>query len=135
VTHFKAGLLEMIGGGVDLLFATETEAKGMAGCGDLDGALAYLKTIAREFAITREPKGTLVWDGNRMIAIDSVKVRAVDSVGAGDLFAGAFLYGLTQGWGHQRAGALASAAATKLVTSLGPRISATDTQEVVRRLL
>jgi len=133
VTHFKDGLLDMIGGGVDLLFANEAEAKGMAGTSDLDGAVAYLKTIAREFAITRGSKGALVWDGSRSIEIDAVKVQAVDTVGAGDMFAGAFLYGLTQGWTHERAGSLASAASAKLVASLGPRISAAETREVLRR--
>jgi sugar/nucleoside kinase (ribokinase family) len=135
VTHFKPGLLDMIGGGVDLLFANEAEAKGMAGTSDLDGAVAYLKTIAREFAITRGPKGALVWDGERTIDIDAVKVQAVDTVGAGDMFAGAFLYGLTQGWDHAQSGALAAAASAKLVTSLGPRISAAETQEILRRLI
>jgi len=135
VAYFKHGLLEMIGGGVDLLFANEAEAKGMAGSQDLDTALAYLKTIAREFAITRGPKGALIWDGQAMHDIAAVKVQAVDTVGAGDMFAGAFLYGLTQGWDHARSGALASAAAAKLVTSLGPRIPADETQEILRRFL
>ncbi len=135
VAYFKAGLLEMIGGGVDLLFANEAEAMGMAGSQDLDAALAYLKTIAREFAITRGPKGALIWDGQAMHDIAAVKVQAVDTVGAGDMFAGAFLYGLTQGWDHARSGALASAAAAKLVTSLGPRIPADETQEILRRFL
>jgi sugar/nucleoside kinase (ribokinase family) len=132
VAHFKAGLLEMIGDGVDLLFANEAEAKGMAGTSDLDGAIAYLKTLAREFAVTRGPKGALIWDGKCMIDIEPVKVQAVDTVGAGDMFAGAFLYGLTEGWTHERAGALASAAAAKLVTSLGPRIPAGETKAVLR---
>lgn len=135
VTHFKAGLLEMIGGGVDLLFANEAEAKGMAGAADLESALAYLKTIAREFAITRGPQGALVWDGQALIEIAPVKVKAVDTVGAGDMFAGAYLYALTQGWGHQRAGDLACAAAARLVTTLGPRISAAETREVLQRFL
>ncbi len=135
VAYFKAGLLEMIGGGVDLLFANEAEAMGMAGSQDLDAALAYLKTIAREFAITRGPKGALIWDGQAMHDIAAVKVQAVDTVGAGDMFAGAFLYGRTQGWEHARSGALASAAAAKLVTSLGPRIPADETQEILRRFL
>jgi sugar/nucleoside kinase (ribokinase family) len=132
VAHFKPGLLEMIGAGVDLLFANQAEAQGMAGTNDLDTTLAYLKTIAREFAITRGPKGALIWDGNRIIEIEAVKVQAVDTVGAGDMFAGAFLYGLTQGWNHERAGRLASAAAAKLVTSLGPRIATHETQAILR---
>jgi sugar/nucleoside kinase (ribokinase family) len=135
VTHFKAGLMDMISSGVDLLFANESEAKGMADTDDLDTAVAFLKKIAKEFAVTRGPKGALVYDGAEMIEIAPVKVQAVDTVGAGDMFAGAFLYGLTQGWGHRRSGELAAAASAKLVTSLGPRISADETQGILRRFL
>ncbi len=135
VTYFKPGLMDMIGGGVDLLFANEAEAKGMADTDDLDAAVAFLKKIAKEFAVTRGPKGALVYDGKEMIEIAPVKVEAVDTVGAGDMFAGAFLYGLTQGWGHRRAGELAATASAKLVTSLGPRISAEETQAILRRFL
>ena len=45
VKFFKDGLLEMIGPGVDLIFANEHEAMGMAGTEDLGEAVAYLKTI------------------------------------------------------------------------------------------
>ncbi len=135
VRFFKAGLLEMIGSGVDLLFANEDEAKGVVGTADLDSAIDYLKTLSQEFVITRGSKGALVWDGQTLIDIDPVKVEAVDTVGAGDMFAGAFLYGRGQGWDHRRAGALASAASAKLVTSLGPRMSAAETQTVLHNLL
>ena len=134
VRFFKAGLLEMIGSGVDLLFANEDEAKGVVGTADLDSATDYLKTLSQEFVITRGSKGALVWDGQTLIDIDPVKVKAVDTVGAGDMFAGAFLYGRGRGWDHRRAGALASAASAKLVTSLGPRMSAAETQAVLHGL-
>lgn len=133
VKFFKAGLLDMIGSGVELLFANEFEAMGMAGSDDLDVAIEYLKTVSRTFAITRGPEGALIWDGERLIEIAPVKVKAVDTVGAGDLFAGAFLYGLSRGWDFARSGNLASAAAAKLVTSLGPRISAGETQAILKR--
>ncbi len=132
VRFFKAGLLEMIGSGVDLLFANEDEAKGVAGAADLSGTVDYLKSLSREFVITRGSKGALVWDGRTLIEIDSVPVEAVDTVGAGDMFAGAFLYGRGQGWEHPRAGALASAASAKLVTRLGPRMSAAETQAILQ---
>ena len=135
VRFFKAGLLEMIGSGVDLLFANEDEAKGVVGTADLDSAIDYLKTLSQEFVITRGSKGALVWDGRTLIDIDPVKVDAVDTVGAGDMFAGAFLYGRGQGWDHRRVGALASAASAKLVTSLGPRMPATETQAVLHGFL
>ncbi|WP_295440727.1 adenosine kinase [uncultured Thiodictyon sp.] len=132
VTYFKDGLLDMIGPGMDLIFANEAEAMGMAGTTDLMTAVDYLKTIGREFAITRGAKGALVWDGQGLIEIAGNKVEVVDTVGAGDMFAGAFLYGLTQGWDHQRAGDLASAASARLVTTLGPRIAREETQTVLK---
>jgi sugar/nucleoside kinase (ribokinase family) len=132
VRYFRVGLLEMIGSGVDLIFANEHEAKGMAQTENLDSAVELLKTLCKQFAITRGPQGALVWDGRDLIEIAGVKVDAVDTVGAGDMFAGAFLYGLSQGWGHRRAGDLAAAASAKLVTSLGPRISREETQAVLR---
>jgi len=119
VRHFKAGLLEMIGSGVDLLFANEDEARDVVGATDLNGTVAYLKTLSKEFVITRGSKGALVWDGKALIDIDPVRVAAVDTVGAGDMFAGAFLYGRVRGWDHRRAGALAASAAAQLVTRVG----------------
>ncbi len=135
VSYFKDGLMDMIGGGMDLVFANESEAMGMADTNDLNAAIAFLKTIAKEFAVTRGPEGALIYDGTNLIEIDPVKVEAVDTVGAGDMFAGAFLYGLTQGWDHKRSGDLAAAASAKLVTSLGPRISAEETREILKRFL
>jgi sugar/nucleoside kinase (ribokinase family) len=135
VRHFKAGLLEMIGSGVDLLFANEDEARDVVGAANLGGAVDYLKSLSKEFVITRGAKGALIWDGRTLIDIDPVKVEAVDTVGAGDMFAGAFLYGRGQGWDHRRAGALASAASARLVTSLGPRMAAAETRAILQSFL
>lgn len=134
VNFFKDGLKDMIGEGLDLVFANEAEAMGMADSDDLNAAVAYLKSIARQFAITRGPKGALVFDGQELIEIDPVPVTAIDTVGAGDMFAGAFLYGLTRNWNHARAGRLASAASARLVTSLGPRISREESQAVLKQV-
>lgn len=134
VRYFKHGLQEMIGGGVDLIFANEHEAMGLADSDDLDMAADYLKTIAREFAITRGGDGALVWDGKQLIDIDPVKVEPLDTVGAGDMFAGAFLFGLTRGWSHRRSAELASAASARLVTSLGPRLPTAETQRILAQM-
>lgn len=131
VRFFKSGLLEMIGAGVDLLFANEDEAAGMAGAGRLEEVIEYLKTLAKEWVITRGPKGALVWDGRALAEIDPVKVAAVDTVGAGDMFAGAFLYARCRDWDHRRAGSLAAAASAKLVTRLGPRLATAETRAIL----
>jgi sugar/nucleoside kinase (ribokinase family) len=58
---FKQGLLEMIGTGVDLLFANESEAFELAGTQDLTTAIGYLKTISKTFAVTLGAKGSLIF--------------------------------------------------------------------------
>ena len=118
---FAPGLLEIIGGGLDFIFANEIEALKMAQTEDLTQAIAHLKTLAKGFAITMGAQGSLIFDGEQLHEVDAVKVKAVDTVGAGDMYAGAFLYGITHGFSYPDAGSLASKAAALVVTEFGPR--------------
>lgn len=130
VIFFREGIEEMLGSGVDLLFANEDEACELAQTKDLDAAIQNMKKIARTFAITRGKQGALLYDGNNMIHIDPYPVEAIDTLGAGDSFAGAFLYGLTQGMSFQQSGDLASLASSRIVTQYGPRLSTSEMQSL-----
>jgi sugar/nucleoside kinase (ribokinase family) len=131
VKFFKSGLLEIIGSGIDFLFANEGEALLMAETEDFDAAVDYLKTLAKGFAITRGAAGSIVFDGEKLIEIEPFAVEAIDTVGAGDMYAGAFLYGITNGMSYAEAGYLASLASARIVTTLGARMQI----EEVRALL
>ncbi|MDQ8037540.1 MAG: adenosine kinase [Pedobacter sp.] len=122
VRFFKPGLAEMLDDGVDLLFCNEEEACLWSDTLSVDAALEALKKIAREVVITRGAQGALVWDGEKRIDIAASPATPVDSNGAGDMFAGAYLFGLTRGWEPSRAGALASRAAAAVVSQFGPRL-------------
>ncbi|MFT7675655.1 MAG: sugar/nucleoside kinase (ribokinase family) [Gammaproteobacteria bacterium] len=124
VTFFRDGMLEMIGDGVDLLFANEEEACGMAQTESLEEAIPTIKTYCKRFAITRGKEGALLFDGSEMIEIAAHPVTAIDTLGAGDLFAGAFLYGLSDGLTFRQSGELASLASSVIVTQYGPRLPA-----------
>ncbi|QUY40456.1 adenosine kinase [Acaryochloris marina] len=131
VSFFKDGLLEMIGSGLDLIFANESEALKMAETEDMSAAIEHMKTLATCFAITRGPQGSLIYDGQQVLEIAPTPVQAIDTVGAGDMYAGAVLYGITNGMSYTEAGQLGSVAAAKLVASLGPRMPT----DVTRSLL
>ena len=131
---FKPGLLEMIGGGVDLLFANESEAFELAGTQDLAATVAYFKTIAQTFAITRGSKGSVVFDGKSLIEIEPFPVKAIDTVGAGDMYAGGLLYGLTNGLDWATAGRLGSLASSRVVTTLGARMLTPDVLELLAQI-
>lgn len=134
VKFFKPGLLEMIGDGVDLLFANESEALLMAGTDDFSQAIEHSKTLAKTFAITRGPKGSVIFDGNQLIEIAPFPVKAIDTVGAGDIYAGAVLYGITHGLGWAKAGQLGSKAAATLVTQLGARMATEQLQALLQEV-
>ena len=129
--YFREGMLEMIGEGVDLLFANEDEAFELSGSKDLDETIKQLKKYARTFAITRGKEGAVVFDGNRLINIKPNTVEAIDTLGAGDMFAGAFLYGLTHAMDYAQAGQFASLASSKIVTQFGPRLETQQTLDLL----
>lgn len=133
VKFFKSGLLEIIGSGVDLLFANEGEALLMADTEDFDQAIEYLKTLSKKFAVTRGASGSVVFDGEQLIQIEPFPVKAIDTVGAGDMYAGAFLYGITNGMNYAEAGRLASLASSRIVTTLGARMKTPEVQNLLNQ--
>ena len=131
VSFFKEGLLEIIGEQIEFIFANESEALKMADTEDFSEAVNYLKSLSQGFAITRGSQGSVVFDGQELIEITPYPVEAVDTVGAGDMYAGAFLYGVTHGMSYAQAGDLASRASSRIVTCYGPRLET----ETLKQLL
>lgn len=120
-----------VGAGVDLLFANEEEAHLFTGASSDVEAFELLKKFARQFVMTRSEKGAWIWDGTHKLQVAGHSVTAIDSTGAGDMFAGAFLYGITNGLSVRASGDLASLAASKVVAQFGPRLA----NDVARNLL
>ena len=131
VKFFRESLEAMIGDQLDLLFANEDEALELAATDSLEVAIELFKKISRNFAITRGKDGALVFDGLNLIEVKPKTVKAIDTLGAGDMFAGAFLYGLSQGMSFHQSGDLASLASAKIVTQFGPRLEASQTRALL----
>jgi fructokinase len=124
VQFFKDGLVEMLGDGIDLLFCNEQEAKLFSGEDSTEAALAAMQQVAKHVVVTCGAEGALIWDGENTHRIEPNPVTAVDSNGAGDMFAGAYLYAISQGHDAAAAGRLASLASATVVSQFGPRLSA-----------
>lgn len=134
VRFFKPGLAEMLEDGVDLLFCNEEEACLWADALSVDAALDSLKKIARHIVITQGSNGALAWDGEKEYRIAPSPATPLDSNGAGDMFAGAYLFGLTRGWNPEKAGNLASRAAAAVVSQFGPRLPLETHTAMLREL-
>ena len=132
VEIFKDKFVDVIGASVDLLFCNEEEAMTYTGTDNVMDAREALKKDARKFVITQGKNGAMIYDGDTFIDIEPYEVKAIDTNGAGDMFAGAFLYGITNGLGYAGAGKLASLASSKVVAQYGPRLQWHQLQELLR---
>jgi sugar/nucleoside kinase (ribokinase family) len=135
VKFFKPGLMDMVGNGVDLLFCNQSEALAFTDTADIHIAREALKKIAKTFVITCGENGAIIWDGTTFIDIEPYAVKAVDSNGAGDMYAGAFMFAITHNHSHASAGKLASLAASRVVSQFGPRLKWHETQEIRNHIL
>lgn len=131
VRAFRTEFRDVIGASVDLLFCNEEEARVYTGTSDLMAAREELKKDAKRFVITMGKNGAMIYDGDTFIDIEPYQVKAVDTNGAGDMFAGAFLYGITHGHGYAGSGKIASLASSKVVSQYGPRMKWHEVQEVL----
>jgi sugar/nucleoside kinase (ribokinase family) len=130
VTYFKDGLCEIMGDQVDLLFCNEREALIFTGTTNVADAEAELRKYAKTFSITLGAEGSLVFDGTLLHQVPAYPAKVLDTVGAGDVFAGAFLYGINNGYGYLEAADLASFAAGKVVAKFGPRLTKQEIGDV-----
>lgn len=132
VDNFRNDFSDTIGDGIDLLFCNEAEALSYTQKDTIDEAATVIKTFSKTFAITLGAKGALVYDGSNSININPHQVTAVDTNGAGDLFAGAFMYGLTHGMNFEQAGNIASKASSIIVGQFGPRLALQQYQSLTQ---
>ncbi|MDH5474640.1 MAG: adenosine kinase [Cyclobacteriaceae bacterium] len=135
VKYFKSQMEEVVGEGVDLLFCNEEEAMLFTEMDNIVDAREELKKFAKRFAITLGENGATIFDGDTFIDIEPYKVEAIDTNGAGDLFAGAFMYGITNGHSYAEAGKIASLASSKVVTKYGPRLEENQAKEIINKLV
>ena len=123
INFCKAGLDAMVGDGLDYLFANEEEAQTWCGTSDLDAIIGQLAPLAKTVCLTRGPKGCIVIQGQSRTDVPAVPTQAIDTNGAGDMFAGTFLYGITHDHTPIEAAALANRTAAAVVSQHGNRLT------------
>ena len=122
VKYFKDKFDEILTEKIDLLFCNKEEALTFTGEDGFDKCCSTLLKLSDTVVITNGKEGSLIITNSQKIKIKPHPVQAIDTVGAGDTFAGAFLYGINNGLDLENAGNLASKLSSKVVTKLGPRL-------------
>ena len=132
INFCRAGLEAMVGSDLDYLFCNEEEAQVWCGSTDFPAIVEQMSKLARVVCLTRGAKGCLVIEGAQHTEVPAAKVKAIDTNGAGDMFAGAFMFAVTHGHSHIRAAELANRAAGQVVSQYGNRLTPEQMQAIRR---
>ncbi len=122
VTHFFDDVMKAIMKS-DLLFCNENEAKVLTESRSVFEAVSKLKKLIKNFVVTRGNKGSYVVFGGKEIDVPSYEATPIDATGAGDMYAGGFMFGLINCGDIEFAGHLGSLSASKVVSQFGARLS------------
>ncbi|MDX9903977.1 MAG: adenosine kinase [Bacteroidales bacterium] len=106
---------------VDIIFANEEEARAFTGLGPVE-ALDEISKRCGIAVVKTGPDGSWIKRGDEVVKVEALKVHAVDTTGAGDLYAAGFLYGFSNGFGLDKCGLFGSILAGKVIEVIGARM-------------
>lgn len=122
VTRHHAAFTDFVQNHVDILFANEKEIKAFAKTDDFNTAADYVQGMCDVAVITRGGKGATLLTPVKTISVAPAKIeKLVDTTGAGDAFAGGFLYGYTHLLALEDCGRLAAFCAGQIISQVGAR--------------
>lgn len=117
---------------VDVLVVARQFAHSFTGEADLAAAgPALLRTGAREVVITDGANGCWYWDAAGSMHQPAYPVAVVDTTGAGDVFHGAYIYAILQGWAPAQRLRFAGATAALKCIQPGGRLGIPTTAQVL----
>ncbi len=135
IQYFRDQFWELIEGPVDLLFCNLDEARALTGLHDPIECAKSIHEHTENVAMTLGADGSILMHEGQVIPIEGVSVKAVDTTGAGDMYAAGILYGITNGLSWKQAGRLASHAAARVVGQLGARLATPFTSGEVKQII
>jgi len=108
-------------GSIEILIANDDEAKAFTGL-EGEAALRKMMPYAKVAVVKLGKDGALIARDGEVVRVPAFMVKAVDTTGAGDLWAAGFLYAYLKGLSLDRCGMLASRVASEVVQVMGPII-------------
>ncbi|RPI29128.1 MAG: carbohydrate kinase family protein [Acidobacteria bacterium] len=120
---------------VDFVLPSQHFAMQFAGTKDWKSAMRTMATVTKGFiGVTCGSAGSAALWEDEIIEIPGIKVQAVDTTGAGDVFHGGFAYGLFQNWSVERCLRFANVAGALSCTKLGARASIPTLEDIVAHM-
>ncbi len=116
----------------NILFCNADESKQFLGSDDIADCATKLGKMCDHVFLTDGPNGCHVVDNGNASHVSGFSVNAIDTVGAGDAFAGGVLYGLTNGKSAVDSAKWGNYLASRVVERIGPRLESDVKSEVAK---
>ena len=122
VDRHRESFLNLINNFVDILFCNEEELKSLFKLIDIEQCELEIQSLCELTAITLGEKGSVIVNKSKKEIIKPfILGKAIDTTGAGDIFAGGFIHGLINNLSLDSCGQLGSICAGHIVTQIGSR--------------
>ncbi len=129
----RSDFFDVLAGSLDVLFANESELASLSETDDIDQMIERCRGLAGCLVIKRGAEGCRLVEASAVADVPGEAVDVVDTSGAGDTFAGAFLYAREDGFTTLQAATFANFVASRVVRVIGCDTDAFDREEILIR--
>lgn len=116
----------------DIVFLNEEEARLFTGKKPIN-ALNDITKLCDIVALKIGAKGSIISQRGTIVRAPGFKINALDTTGAGDMYAAGFLFGITNGYSLKDAAMIGNYGASKIVEVMGARIEYSLKEKVRQR--
>ena len=123
VERHKVHFLDLVKNKLDIIFANEQEILSLLEVKSFDEAIFFLKSLNKNFVITRGEKGAIALNKSEIIECDAERnLNIIDLTGAGDLFAAGYLHGVINNLTTKQSLQKGTELSSKIIQKIGARI-------------
>lgn len=115
-------LLDLLKNKIDIVFSNEDEAKTLTGLTP-EKTLDFIASQCEIAVVKIGKKGSLIKkNGGKTVKVKPVSAKAIDTTGAGDMYAAGFLFGLINEKSLEQCGKIGSLLASNVIEVIGAKM-------------
>jgi len=130
VNRSKTDFLDLITKYADFVLTNREEATMLTDTEDIEEMIDFLRVRTANGVVKDGANGSYIFDKENIHHIKAIDVNAIDTTGAGDIYASGILYGLIKGYQLDKTGKIASYMAGKIVEKIGARLDYSIKEDV-----
>ena len=120
----RESFIDFIKSHINFVFCNEDELNALFKLSNITKAIKYFQDEfpnIKQLICTLGPDGVLILDEGKPYRFNATEAKVVDKTGAGDFFAGGYLYGLQKGFSLTESAEIANRSASHVISEIGVR--------------